>query len=257
MKKLLMVVGMVAVLAMAANAADVTSVNVAGVYTVDIPASGGYNLVALNIDSIDPAEQTLVDFFGTQLRDHFLPTQCDKVHIYDPGVTGYRVFGRKTGAGYKEVSLAGGWNLADTNIALTAGMAFWLQSGDSAAATTVTLTGEAVSAAQAFTGIVPSYQQVGYPFSQSVDANTTGLTNGTPHFLPTQCDVLLVYNGAGGYNEYGLKGSVGGQNGTWYSTSDWNAAVKPVVNIPIGVGCWYKAKNGYIWTEDNKYLGNL
>ncbi len=257
MKRILGILAVVALVAMTVQAVEVKSENVAGVISVDLPAAGGYTLVSLNLDEFDPADQTIVGVFDGILRDGLLPTQCDRVMLYDTGTSAYRTFGFKTGAGLKEISASGGWNGADTNASLVAGQAFWLRSGNSATAMTVSLTGQAVEAATQSTPIVINWQLAGYPFSCAVDANTTGLTNGTPHTLPTQCDKLLVWNGVDGYDEYGLKGAIGGDSGIWYSTSDWNAGTQPVVTLPLGYGFWYKAKGAFSWEEGNKYLANL
>jgi hypothetical protein len=175
---------------------------------------------------------------------------ADKVLIYDTGASGYERYGRKLATGdYHSLT---NWNGPAVDPALVAGQGFWIQTGSGTSDLELSFTGEAVEAVQQQVGIVSGYQQGGYPFSATRDANDSGLNlaagDATPGASPALADQILVWNsGKQGYDRYALRTGVG-----WVSATNWNGGVVEA-DLPLGVGFWYNAKNPFTWTEAQPY----
>jgi hypothetical protein len=238
---------LMATLAMA-QTNEVTSVNVVGYYKVTIPPAGGFTLVALNLDSIDPTNQNIQGIFGTQLRSGSNPNNSDKLYKYLPSGGGYKTFFRKTSTGlyYSSTDLVNA-----TNPAILTGEGMWLQSQPSATTNyDITLMGEVVSLMTQNVSLVSGLQMSGYPFSTDVALNSTLLRNGKAGSNPNNSDNIYYWNGTG-YVNFFLKA-----NG-WYNSQTLTGPVTNV--ITMGSGFWYLARtnSSFVWSETNSYAGNL
>lgn len=226
-----------------AQAQEVRSVNVVGFYKVNIPPAGGMALCALQFNSIDPTNQTLLGIFGTNnLAKSNFPANADKVWLWSVASSTWKSY-TQNNAG----------NFVPTNAPLMTGDAFFLQSPTFRATTNVvTFAGEVVTDPSIPTTIIPGLQAIGYPFSAGTGlADMSIATNGTGNAFPNNADHVFIYDSQAGYIDYTLK-----------ANKTWSRITPPAANnvnppIALGQGFWYKAKNQFEWVETNKYLQSL
>lgn len=250
MKRILGILAILALVAITAQAVEVKSENVAGVINVTVPGDGGYNLVAINLDALDPSANNLQGVFGEQLRAGVIPALADQVLIYDTGAAAYKRYALKTTDGlfYDTTD----WSGSATNPPLVSGQAVWVKTGTGLSDLDLSLVGQAVEASQQQIAMVSGYQLSGYPYSSNPDANDTGLNLSagvaTPGVIPALADQILVWNpGTQGYDRYGLKTGTG-----WVNVTNW-ASGPAEAPIPLGSGFWYVANGSFTWTESIPY----
>ena len=246
MKRILSILAIVALVAMTAQAVEVKSDNVAGVYTKTLPAAGGLIAVAVQLDPFEEADATLEGLLGTdQLRPFISKVQSpDKVYLWN-------------GVGYDTFWLdAGVWvnTGGPTNPPIETGDAFWIKAPTAAVLPLdVTITGQAVESVEVLTPLFSGFQLLGYPLSSKIAVNDTDFINdGASQFESkvSISDKIYVWNNEGG--GYTILSSNAGDD--FWHTGDDNPAD---VDIKLGDAFWYKAQSGYTWGETNAYLGNL
>jgi hypothetical protein len=255
MKRIMGILAVVALVAMTAQAVEVTSENVAGVYTKTLPAGGKFIAISVAVDPFDPADATLAGVLGTdQLRPDTgaKGTTPDQVYIWDG--MGYGI--------YKLKDLGSGIEWTDgvvaTNPPVPTGEAFWIKSAPAQVSPLdIVITGQAVESSQVDVPIVPGFHNISYGFSSKIAVNDTTLissgaavSTGTKGEKP---DTLYLWDNVNG--GYTICKVVQG-NGYWEVIGGDGSPVD--VTLEIGDGFWYKsATNSFTWAETNKYIGNL
>ena len=257
MKKRWIVVAGLCVVASMVMAQSVTSVNVAGIVKVSVPA-GGLAIVGINLDSIDPADANLQAVFGGKLNPgtQFDFSAADKVIMWNG--TSYDVYGISNDGLFHNAYDLTTWIAAAVNPTIGPGDAFWLEDavGDGI---DVALTGQAVEDPSPDIPIAAGLQFVCYPLSAKIDiqdtsfSGTAGVGKGGA-FDFSAADKIIMWNGAS-YDVYGLK-----DDNRWYDAFDLTTwiGLEVDVDLDLGVGFWYEHQlTGFTWTENNPYLANL
>jgi len=267
MRKVAVIValGIVAVGALSAMAQTVTSVNVAGLYRVHVN-QGAQDIVGISVDQIDPADATLLGVFGGKLREAglFDFQNADQVLLWDNANSAYRAFGLKnTDHQFHNASALSKWIGAATNAPVGPGDAFWLQA-TALGPIDLAVTGEAVDDATMEVPLTNGFQFACYPLSTSIALqNTTFAADGAQSasgFAWQDADKILLWNGTA-YVQLGLKEVSPGVKRWWTAgnLTQWiNPAGEANVTLAVGQGFWYESRGGgFVWSEDNPYLGNL
>ena len=229
-------------------AENVPSKNAVGYVKVNVLPSGSPNLVALNFRAVGGADLTLQEVFGTnQLTQAIVPTQADRVFIWNEAIQEYTIFFQSTDGLFRHATNAFG---PSVDVSVTPGRPMWISSPGSQTLTNeVFLMGEVVGAASSSQDLLAGLNMLNSSFAAELAVtNNDWLAEGaTGGVVPTQGDRLFVWNGVDGYTIYFLKG-----DGTWrYATNAFGAAVSP--EIPVGAGAWYEARNNFTNNLDRPY----
>jgi hypothetical protein len=260
MKRILGILAVVALVAMTVQAVEVKSENVAGVYSVNIPADGKFVCLAVQLDPFDQADATLEGVLGTdQLREDAKGSPGDKVYIWDPG--------QGVGGGYDIYKLSDQgsgpvwYHIGSSTVSnppVEAGDAMWIKSPvGNLDDLEITVTGQAVESTTVTTPVVEGFQLMGYPFSSQIAVQDTDFiadgaqkdAKGAPG------DKLYLWDPVDGSYKILI---VKDPDNHWSEVGGDGSAVSDVIGI--GDGFWYKGgagSGGFSWSETNKYLGNL
>lgn len=254
MKKFISVFAVIALLAVAAQAVEVKSANVAGVYTKTLPADNGLIALAVQIDPFNPGDATLEGVLGTdQLREDLGKSgEGDKVFIWNG--TQYDIYFLKDSGGGVEWH---DFNLdTPSNPPIESGQAMWIKSpAGSVGDNEITLTGQAVETSSDTLPIVAGLQLVSYPFSAEVAvSNTTFIASGSApdKGKSGEGDKIFIWDPVG--KDYTILLHADG-NGFWAADSSPNTPSDAKINL--GEGFWFRAISGFNWQENNPYLSNL
>lgn len=222
---------------------EVFSRNAVGFVKVTIPPGGGYALVAVNFNSFDGSNLSLLDIFGTnQLTKANVYARADKVYVWNYDLDDYKRYAQKTsGDFYEQADWVTG---AATNPVIVKGSGIWLQSPHSATnERAIFIAGQVVSNSVSSNAVVPGYQCIGSPFSaELVMTNNNWLADGASgNNDKDQADQIITWNGAD-FERYGLAA-----DGRWYNWTNWvGDAVDRI--ITLGEGAWYVSKTNVTWT---------
>jgi len=254
MKQICLTILAMCVIAAIATAAtnEVTSVNVVGYVKVSIPSNSTAQ-VALQFDPITAANTNLVGTFGTnQFRRNAFAANVDKVFFWVPAQGTYHSYAMHPTAGWCATT---NWGVA-ADRAVVAGEGFWVQTPGSGPYATqaleLVLMGDVVDVVTQSINVVTSFQMIAYPFTCDAPISNLDLAadGAVSNAFFANCDHIYTWNGTA-YEGFGLK-----NDGKWHYQNNWGVVVTNDV-LPLGRGFWYEAKNAFMWTETNKYRGNL
>lgn len=260
MKRLIVLVLVAGCLVMTAAAAtnEVTSVNIVGYSKVTIPGSEGRILAAAGFDNLaNGGTNTLLSIFGTnQLRAASNYGNADRVIVFDTAKTMYQAYAMWDGdRQFYPCNSASEWESSDpTNPVIPPGGGFWLVSPTSPVPNEITIMGQVITVATQEIGAVTGYQLLSYPFSCDIalqDINTNGMSAAANYGAATR---IVVWEGSG-YQTYALF-----TDGIWYkanNATEWEDSVVATNTIKLGQSVWLISTNAFVWSETNKYLGNL
>ena len=216
--------------------------------------AGKLNLVGNNfgdsastLNEIAPVDQ----FNGARFAD-----SADQVIVWDSSSQQYVTYALYDNGTVKEWRLYSDFYGSAVNPAIPAGSGFWVDSQGSSSDTNLVVSGSVVDASSITNQLISGLQMVAYPFSTTVDLNSTTLKDqGTGARFADSADQIIAWNSAlQQYVTYALY-----DNGTvkeWRKYSDFYSS-PGAINLDLGAGFWYKANNAFTWIEANPYQGSL
>jgi hypothetical protein len=252
MKKFLLVTLALIASAVFASAVEdsVPSKNVVGYVNIEVPATGGFNLVCLNFRAVGGGDLLMSEVFGTDsLVQGNFPAQATRIYFFDAVAQAYQTFFQKTDDLFYDAAAPFG---ASADPAMPAGTVFWLQSPVAQTeASTITLLGEAVGSAtvdQVLAGdAAGAYNFFNNAFAADMTVSDVDWSSATAGQFPAQADRLYIWNGTG-YDAHFLSSTTG----------NWKDASAPFgpdtdPNIGVGIGAFYQAKVGFTVSVERPY----
>ena len=220
-----------------ASAASAASTMMFGYVNVDIPASGGANLVgyAFSNGTAQTLEEALANAALLESTD---PAQADLVYAWDDAAESYvACFRKPDGFFYLRDTPA----TRATGITVSEGDALFLKSPASAASAHAVALAGAVSIANEQARGLDGQTAIANPYPCALALNDLDWSAATAGDLPTLADQIHIWSptksGGPGFENYFLK-SAGGTN-AWYSGEAPFAEADPV--LPAGGGALYQA----------------
>lgn len=248
MKKIMMLLGLITVVAFVASYAQTTnevkSVNVVGYVKITIP-SNKMTMGSFNFDPINSPTQTLNGIFSNQLTAGASALAGDNIVVWDKVGLKYKTFYKHTTLGWRNKD-----NLAElmTNEVLN-GDAFWISSHQTTNQT-VTFMGQVVDI-PTFTNAMPfaiGMNMFGYPFPTEMGLRATSLfSNAVKGASALAADNVIYWDtNTMSYITYFAHTTLGWRNKA--NLADTNFVLKP------GFGYWYVRRNTTTnWNEVQPY----
>jgi hypothetical protein len=252
MKKLsAILVGMSLVAGAVMAAGPVTSVNAVGYVNINLPA-GKFVLAAVPFRDF---KSSIDDVMWGSLTGTDDASTADRVWLFDSLSQSYKLYWKAdgVGGGYDGHMIDPIGNIA-TNVFLSPGQAFWIQS-QAAVDQVVVLKGEVPNELQATNAISAGFTLVGVPYSSSmiIGSNTTFFASGgVGSDDPSTSDKLYVFDTASqSYVLYWLANNVGAPYDGHFIDPSGNIATQ---SLDIAAGAWYlSVSNGFNWVDVRPY----
>ena len=254
-KKKRVLTAFAALAAAAAFADGVSSANIVGYTTVEVPNQ--YTVLAVNFNGIGGEAMSLNDAvpYVAGMTKGNSATTADTIQIQtaDGGYTTYYLSNGKNAKGGTVEGLEGKWAkgaaITPTTDSIPAGTAFWyIRNSTDAGTLNLTIAGEANALPSSAEAVDLTYKLIANPYPADIPLNggipyVEGMTKGNS---ATVADTIQIQTEVGGYDTYYLSngknakgGTVEGLEGKWAK----GAAITPTTDaIPVGKGAWYIRK---------------
>ena len=237
-----------AALAAAAAFADgVSSSNIVGYNTVELPNQ--YTVLGVNFNGIGGGELSLQDavpYVAGMTKGNNIAS-ADQIQIQNVSSGGYDTYYMSNGKNL-EGKWAKGGTTTPTEVTITSGQAFWYIRKSTDTTLSLTLAGEVGVLASADEPIDLTYKLIANPYPVDLPLNdgipyVTGMTKGNNI---ASADQIQIQNATGGYDTYYMsngknaKGNtVDGLEGKWAVAG---STTKATASIPAGKGAWFIRK---------------
>jgi hypothetical protein len=221
MKKIVITAIIIGLISGSALAQTVSSANVVGFTKQTIPANA-IRIVANSFFTTNEIGVTIGDAFGTAL-----PADSE---IYSWNGIKYSVYTYFEGIGWFDPDL----NSA-SDVVIERGDAIWIRSGASFSTNSI-LSGNVPQSGSTTNTLVAGLNLISVPYPAGVQIKDLGIN-------PVGDDELYLFNGA--YNTYTYFDGIG-----WFD-GDLNSA--DTIEIPAGVGFWYKTTSPRNWVVTIPY----
>lgn len=224
--------------------AETTVLGTYGFVQVELPASGGVNLLGFNFSTGSNGLALEEIFQNGVLEQNSSPELADKVYVWDDLSQAYIAYFQQPDDQFYMVSDPGG---PAVSVSIQNGDALFLKSADAASsAKQLVLSGSVSMSASTTVSYADTIVFANpYPVSANLNHGDFDWSAATSGPLPTQADQIHIWNpdkaGGAGYQSYFLK-SVNGVK-LWHSSKAPYALTDPI--LPVGGGAYYSARTSF------------
>lgn len=219
MKKLIFT-ALVALIAATASAQTVGSANIMG-YTKKTLPSGEFRIISNQFFTTNETGVTIGEAFGTSLPDN------TTIYAWDGS---YSVYTYYDGLGWYDEDL----NEA-SDVIIERGDSVWMKNGGPSSTNSL-LSGNIPESETTTNSLAVGFNLIANPYPISIEIQNLGIN-------PSDGDLLYLFDGS--YDTYTYFEGLG-----WY---DENLTPADSVEIPVGVGFWYKTNTARSWVAAIPY----
>lgn len=224
--------------------AETTVLGTYGFVQIELPASGGVNLVGFNFGTGSNGQALEEIFHSGALEQGSSPELADKVYVWDDVSQAYVAYFQQPDGQFYVVSDPSG---PAVSVTIQNGDALFLKSADDASsAKQLVLLGSVSMSASTTVSYADTVVFANpYPTTANLNHGDFDWSAATSGPLPPQADQIHIWNpakvGGAGYQSYFLK-SVNGVK-LWHSSKAPYALTDPI--LPVGGGAYYSARASF------------